>query len=85
MSRYNREIYLARRGLQNVVANPNKSEKVKKIARQVLSDRKLFDEYVLMRKEKLDAIYNKKVREDRKKNLTGWKKWFISLLPGVMF
>ncbi len=84
MLKYNEE-YLARRGLQRVIRNPNKPEKVKEVAKRVLEDKKLFNEYVLMKKEKIEAIRRKKVREERKKNLTGWKKWVISIMPGVKF
>ena len=84
MLKYNEE-YLAKRGLQRVIRNPNKPDKVKEVAKRVLEDRKLFEEYVLMKKEKLEAIRKKKVREERKKNLTGWKKWFISVMPRLMW
>lgn len=80
MLKYNEE-YLAKRGLQRVIRNPKKSEKVKEVAKRVLEDKKLFDEYVLMKKEKLEAIRKKKVRKEKIKNLTGWKKWFILILP----
>lgn len=80
MLKYNEE-YLAKRGLQRVIRNPNKPDKIKEVAKRVLEDKKLFHEYVLMKKEKLESIQKKIVLKEKKKNLTGWKKWFILILP----
>lgn len=84
MAKYTVKELLAIKGLRQIVSNPEKSDAVKEVAKQILNDRKLLNEYVLLKEKREEAIRRKKILEDRKKNLTGWKKWFIRFLPEVV-
>ena len=76
-----KEEIAAVRALRRIMNNADQPERLRKNAKQVLGDKKLFQQFVLLKKQKDEEAQQKKILDDRKKNLTGLKKWFISILP----
>ena len=81
MVSYRAEEIMAFHGLKKAADNMNKPKEVRKAAKNILDDKVLFEKFVATKIEKKKAIERKKVLEDKKKNLTGWKKWFKIILP----
>jgi len=81
MVSYRVEEFSAYHGLRKIVFNSDKPDEVKKVAERVLNDKILFKQFVQNKVDKKIAIQEKKVLENAKKDLTGWKKWFKMILP----
>lgn len=71
------EEFMAYRALRNLAYNADKSREVRKTAKRILDDRKLFKEYVLLRLERKKD----KERKEKMNALFGWRKWFKMVLP----
>ena len=81
MVSYKTEEFMAYHGLRRTAYDSDKPKEIKEVAERILSDKTLFKAYVQSKVDKKESIKRKKVLEDKKKNLTGWKKWFKMILP----
>ena len=81
MARYTTKERMAIRELRRIVNNPEKPEAMREIAREVIRDDNKLAEYIFLKEKRVETIRRKKILEDKKKNLTGWKKWFIRFMP----
>ena len=81
VSDYKREAIFASRGLKKLVNDVTKPEDIRNAAKHILEDHKEFKKYVLIRIERQRDKIRKKLIEEKRKNLSGWKKWFKMILP----
>ncbi|MDX1641850.1 MAG: hypothetical protein R3220_09150 [Balneolaceae bacterium] len=81
MARYTKKELIVLSGLRKIINDQTKSAEVRRVAKDIINDKDKFAEYVLLKEKRLEANRRKKILEERKKNLTGWKKWFIRILP----
>jgi hypothetical protein len=75
------EKFLTQRELRAIIANPDKPEYLKKVAKKIMKDEAMLLEYMALRKARLNITKQEKSIEKKKKNLTGWKKWCRIFLP----